>query len=172
MSQLTELEWDLILMPKTLLYCCLSLSFPNSQRIEKMLKLVSVLPIPSLLPHFWKDVSLVILASQRLFLPPCCSVDTTRIAQHGIDILTEQETWGVQKKKNSSRIFISLYLILKNKTSPSNLLASRLLDNSQYLVMKSRLHESQMMFSYSPVELFCSTVFLRYGLWEIKMFIV
>lgn len=26
------------------------------------------------------------------FLPPCCSVDTTRIAQRDIDILTEQET--------------------------------------------------------------------------------
>lgn len=38
--------------------------------------------------------------------------------------------------------------------------------------MKSRLHESQMLFSYSPVELFSSTMFLGYGLWEVKKFIV
>lgn len=51
--------------------------------------------------------------------------------------------------KISSRFFISLYLILTNQTSPSNLL-----DHSQYSVRKTRLHESQMMFPYSPVELF------------------
>lgn len=78
-----------------------------------MLKLVSVLPIPSLLPHFWKDVSLVILASQRLifFLPAALWTLLELLSMALIFLPSKKLEECKKRKKKSSRIF---YFSLSN----------------------------------------------------------
>lgn len=120
-NYLTELEWDLILIPKTLLYCWLLLSFPNSQRTEQNAKAgesftLSLFLFPSLLPYFLKDILLAILALERDWF-----YASLLLFEHGLYRLALH--WYSCRARNlrsaKNRIFIFLYLILTNKTSPT-----------------------------------------------------
>lgn len=169
MIHLTELTWGLV-CDQRLLCHCLSLVFKTGRENRtKKLEFRKVLPylffpLRSLLPHFLKVLLVILPLEKREILFHSAGSEDGWSAQCSCDILGIAEKFG--EGKRWGKFFVSFYLILINRTVQPVWVQTMFRCTVSVLSLLMKQHfqeqdykENQKIFP-SPVELFCSQMFL------------